>query len=310
MRIAYVTDHCQSCFIGGAAFNDNGMTQKGIERGHKIKIITPGNYRHRAIGNVDLVIFSNIASFPRDFILETTNKYKYVFHHKDFNFYNFRLYYPMIKGDLQGIDKDFWLDLYKRAKGHVWLSPLHHEAFLVTFPELESFKKVFVPSCLDTELWKPVEGQVRKPGTVVGVNCLEGFKGRENIEKYVKSHPELHFTFVGSGEHLDALNCDYMPYVRNEDLPVLYSRFEYFLHLPSMTEPFGRVSAEAKLCGCKIITNENNGAFSYDFMRHPNVDIVRGTLRVANVAFWEEVESLMGFFNHETLDRKKPTEEE
>lgn len=309
MRIAYITDHCQFCFIGGAAFNDYGMTLKGIERGHKIKVITPQNIQHRSVGNVDLVIFSNIATFPRNYIQDVTKKYKYIFHHKDFNFYNFRLYYPMIKGDYKGIDRDFWLGLYMGAKAHIWLSPLHRDAFLVAFPELESFKKVLIPSCLDTELWKSVDGVKRVPGMVLGVNCLEEFKGRKNIEKYVKEHPELKFVFAGGGQPFDAPNCDYLPYVRNEDLPNLYSQFEYFIHLPTNTEPFGRVSPEAKLCGCKIITNENNGAFSYEFMRNSDLDVIKSTLRVANLAFWEEIEALEGLFNLETYERKKPKED-
>lgn len=309
MRIAYVTDHCQSCFIGGAAFNDNGMTQKGIERGHQIKIITPDNLKYRSIGNVDLIIFSNITAFPRDYIVDLSKRYKYIFHHKDFNFYNFRLFYPMVKGDYKGIDRDYWLDLYLRAKSHIWLSPLHRDAFLVAFPELEKFKKIFIPSCLDTDIWKPQDSTKRIPGTVLGINCMEDFKGKQNVERYVNQHPELKFTFVGLGTPFIAPNCTSYPYVRNEDLPILYSRFEYFLHLPGNTEPFGRTGAEAKLCGCKIITNENNGAFSYDFMRLPDINIIRNTLRMASLAFWEEIESSMGILNLKTLDRKRLLED-
>lgn len=294
MKVAILDD--LNCFEheGGAQLNMRGMVRDGIRRGHDIEIFTPQNINTKSLIGTELIIISNVMSFPRSTLKEICAKYPYVFHHKDMNFCNHRIYYPQIEKCKSCINREFWLPLYQGAKMHIWLSPLHREGFLYSYPELASFKKVVIPSCLEVNRWKPIEGVERKPNTVIAVNSLAIFKGRYVVNKYVEQHPELHFTFVGNDAPLNLPNCTYLPYVKNEELPALYSAHEYFLHLPPSTEAFGRTGAEALLTGCKIITNENNGAFSYDFMRSQDVNLIRRTLSEAALSYWEELEVLMG----------------
>ncbi|MDP2672027.1 MAG: hypothetical protein Q8O68_00770 [Candidatus Daviesbacteria bacterium] len=289
MRIAFLQDLCPSCSEGGGQLNDQKMIEGGIRRGHNIKIITPGNKDVRSI-DCDLMIISNCVKFPKEYLSEICEKYPYIFFHHDFEFYDFRLHYPMEKDNHANCNRDFWLPIFQGAKLHVWLSPLHREGYLTAFPELGNFKNVTVPSALNVDLWKPVDGVERVKDTVIGVNCLELFKGRYNIHKYAESHPELQFTFVGNAPGINLPNCKYLPYTKNEELPKLYSAHEYFVHLPSTTEPFGRISAEAILCGCKVITNGNNGAFSHEFMKDKDLVQLRKNLKQAPDVFWEEIE--------------------
>ena len=293
MKIAIIDDQCSGCNEGGSQKNSWGLIQEGIKRNHKIRIITPQNMSVRSLEGVDVVIFVNIMSFTMEQIEAITSKHKYIFSHRDFNFYKFRLFYPVIKGDYRGIKRDFWKKIYMGALQHIWLSPLHRETYLIAFPELEKFK-VTIPSCIDVSLWKPMGGIERKPNTVIGVNCLESFKGRYLVNSYVEKHPELHFTFVGNAPPINKSNCSYLPYVPNEELPTLYNQHEKFIHLPDHTEPFGRVSVESLLSGCKIITNENNGAFSYKWMKEGDVRNIREMMKQVGVAWWEEVEKSCG----------------
>ncbi|MDO8623140.1 MAG: hypothetical protein Q7R52_02745 [archaeon] len=297
MRIAFFQDLNPLEHSGGAQMNDREMIRKGFERHHNIQIITPQNFNLVSLEGTHLVIFSNCLNFSREIIKEVCSKFPYIFFHHDFIFYKFRLFYPMKENDLTGIDKSFWLPIFKNAKLNIWLSPLHREAYLFSFPELKESKYALIPSAIDVKNFKQIEGVERKKGTVIGVNALELFKGRYVVNKYVEEHPELQFTFVGNAAHLEKPNCTYIPYVKNSELIKLYNQHEYFIHLPSNTEPFGRISAEAILCGCKIITNENNGAFSYKWMREGNEKEIRETLKFSSLSFWEEIEENLGWID-------------
>jgi hypothetical protein len=48
--------------------------------------------------------------------------------------------------------------------------------------------------------------------------------------------------------------------IAQEKMPDLLARYETFVFLPTVIEPFGRLVAEAWAAGCKIITNELVGA--------------------------------------------------
>jgi hypothetical protein len=48
--------------------------------------------------------------------------------------------------------------------------------------------------------------------------------------------------------------------IAQEKMPDLLARYETFVFLPTVIEPFGRVVAEAWAAGCKIVTNELVGA--------------------------------------------------
>ena len=52
--------------------------------------------------------------------------------------------------------------------------------------------------------------------------------------------------------------------VAHKDLPSLYNRAKNFVHKPRCKESFCRTVAEASLCGCNIIGNDNIGALSYN----------------------------------------------
>ena len=297
MRIAFFQDLNPMDHQGGAEQNDREMIRKGFERHHNIQIITPQNYNLISIEDSQLVIFSNCINFPKEIIKEVCSKFPYIFFHHDYIFFKWRLFYHAKEGDYSGCDRDFWLHIFKNAKLNIWLSSLHREAYLVSFPELKECKYTLIPSAIDVNIWKPVEGIERKKGTILGINVLELFKGRYIINKYVEEHPELQFTFVGNASHLEKPNCTYIPYVKNKDLPKLYSQHEFMIHLPSNTEPFCRTVCEAILCGCKIITNANTGAFSYDWMKKGDVKEIREKLKFSSLIFWEEIEDVMDWKN-------------
>lgn len=296
MKIAWFQDMNPFEAEGGAQLNDRGMIKLGIKRGHDIEIFTPQNIGSKSLEGTDLVIFSNITAFNKELIKEVSQMYPYIFHHKDFNFYKYRLYFPQYEDHRKyyGIDFNFWNELLKNAKLNIWLAPLHRSSYYKIFPELKKYKSACIPSCIDITKFKPVEGIERIPNTVALINSLLPFKGRYLVYEYAIANPQLQFIFIGSDQTpINIPNAKYIPYIKNTELPKILSQCEFFMHLPPGVEPFGRTCVEAMLSGCKIITNENNGAFSYKWMREGTLEERKQKLKEASLGFWEAVESEM-----------------
>jgi glycosyltransferase involved in cell wall biosynthesis len=74
----------------------------------------------------------------------------------------------------------------------------------------------------------------------------------------------------------DCVEVDY------EQMPALLARYERFVFLPTVLEPFGRVVAEAWAAGCAIVTNELVGA-GYWIQEDPDA------IESAGADFWAVV---------------------
>lgn len=61
----------------------------------------------------------------------------------------------------------------------------------------------------------------------------------------------------------DIGQAKYIGHIPFEVLPQIYSRAKNYVHIPRWKEIFSRTVAEASLCGCNIISNNNVGALSY-----------------------------------------------
>lgn len=294
-KIIWLNDLCPACQEGGTQYNDWNHIKFGMRRGYDIDIVTAENIRYRTPMKADLMIVSNSVVLNRSYIKDAVDAgTRFVVFNHDFNFCKFRLFYPRLDKCKICKNKDIWMRLFKQSQLQIFLSPKHFEGYLHTFPEIEGFKKAIIPSAIDVGMFKPVKGTKRKKDSIIGVNCMSDFKGRENILKYIEDNPKKRFTIVGSDEGLNYPNVEEIPYVPNKELPKMYSKHEHFIHLPEGIEPFGRTVMEALLCGCKIIGNDNVGALSYDW-DYSNIEKVRKTLSYASLGFWESIEEAVGW---------------
>jgi len=278
-------EHRQS---GGAQFNDYRMIRFGErERGTTIDVVTPHFFAATDFEEFDLLILSNIVSFDKTALSQILKTKPYVTFNHDFNFCNFRLYNPARATckDCPGVK--WWKKTFERSQLNIFLSPLHRKAHEIVF-EKSLGRECWIPSNLDVDKFVADESVKRVPGTVVGINCLEAFKGRYEVHKYVEAHPELQFTFAGQSPSINQPNCSYVPFVKPKDMPGFLSKFEYGINLPSNVDPFCRVAAEMLLCGLKSIHNDNVGFFSYPWNYSSQVE-VRNYLRQSGAGFWDEV---------------------
>jgi len=193
----------------------------------------------------------------------------------------------------------FWKDLYNRSLLNIFMSPLHYQAHLGVMPSLSQHPHALVPSAIDPTDFATDPAEI-KPNTVIGVNILYGFKGRENVLEYAKDHPDLTFTFVGGKEKEVDLpeNCKYVGYKLREDLAALYAEHEYLIHLPSTPQPFERTPVEFIQANPKgrLIVNSLVGVASYPWFRTGDKINRREIIKQCSESpkkFWREIRNCL-----------------
>ena len=158
-------------------------------------------------------------------------------------------------------------DLFSKSLINIFLSPLHKEIINKSLIKigLDSDylnKKSFVlkPVVDNTVFYN--KNQTRDIDYLF-VGVISEAKGFYNLKKQYK---EENIHFVGDnqvGEDLDF--GTYHGKLNKKDLADIYNRANVFLYFPRWPEPQGMVVIEAAMCGCKIISNNNVGALSFDF---------------------------------------------
>jgi glycosyltransferase involved in cell wall biosynthesis len=76
-------------------------------------------------------------------------------------------------------------------------------------------------------------------------------KGPVQVEQWAEKNGGV--DFYGEGWE-DSRVVDY------DDLPEILARYKTFVHLPRVTEPFGRSVVEAWASGCELVVNRNVGS--------------------------------------------------
>ncbi len=237
MKTALVQDLDPMAVPGGAQTTDRLLVREGFRRGHDIEIVLPETYRDSDY-NADLVIFSNITRFGPAIKPRPSWKGKYAVFHHDFNFCRSRLYFPLREKCKNCVYLEGWRRLFGGAALNIFMSPLHRDAYFSVMPELSEVPHMLCPSLLRPDAW-PRPERSRRPGTVLGLNCLLPYKGRSNVIRYAEEHADLAFTFAGAAEGEGMLpgNAEWIGPVDDMRLRELYGSTESFIHLPGTPQP-------------------------------------------------------------------------
>jgi glycosyltransferase involved in cell wall biosynthesis len=114
-------------------------------------------------------------------------------------------------------------------------------------------------------------------GEAKGLNEMRERFGKTDIHMIGRCSPGVTLDF---GRYLG-----HVPY---DEIPHYMNRAKNFVFLPRWPEPQGRVVAEAALCGCTIIGNDNIGALSFSSdLSDPK------TYNDVEEDFWTTMESLI-----------------
>lgn len=151
--------------------------------------------------------------------------------------------------------------LFENAKINFVLSPLHKRIIQKYFPSLENFK--IIPPLIDTTLFYKYKELQDRNYDYLFMGVISEAKGfYEMREKYFDKNILL------VGRKQSSLNIDFGKHLEEVsyfDVPGIMNDARNFVFLPRWPEAQGRVVAEAALCGCNIIDNNNVGATSFDF---------------------------------------------
>lgn len=327
IKVAWVCDHNPFGLGGGAERNDLAMVKYGFWKGFDIDIITPQKYKETKFSKYDILILSNTADFSEKQIAEITKYNHVIFHHDFITLCKWRLYFNPSGNGGKCLERckwhwrDYWKNRRKNLMSnhnlHVFLSPLHKAIHLNTLSrgihgfdmkkqfieDIYSCEFAIIPSAIDVSMFKDL-GKEREENSVLICNPYP-FKGLDNILAAIdaakKVGPEITGAFLTSDtkfywmgnttqpEKLEGIEkLGWIPY---NEMNRIFNRFEAVLHLPNNVDPFCRFVVEAKLAGCKVIGNNNIGAFSYSWI--DDDDKIRKHLTNAPKKFWKAIMKVM-----------------
>ncbi len=290
MKIAWIQDLNIFSIGGGAQLTDLGHFKEGLRRGYDIRLVLPDSDAAVPFW-CDLVIVSNCVNFSHEFFKDLVNKGKKLMWFFHDYFCKWRLFFPMLEKCRNCYLKPRWLPILTKSPLLIWLSPLHRESWLWTYPELKDMPYVNIPSAIDPNQFVNL-GLERK-----GVVCSSGlllFKGRANVLRWAQEHPDTPITFMGGNDlPMEPLppNCKDIGYYSHMGMNEAFNQFETLLHLPNTPQPFERIIAEAYLGGCKIKGNRLVGALSYDWFT--SREKVADRVRRAPTDFWDSIEKAL-----------------
>jgi glycosyltransferase involved in cell wall biosynthesis len=173
--------------------------------------------------------------------------------------------------------------LYERAALNVFASPLHESITERILGSTDLPPSFSLKPMIDTTMFRNENRQRDIEYLFVGV--ISEAKGLHAMRERFRD-TDIHLIGkIAPGVRLDfGRHVGNVPYT---EVPAWMNRAQNFVFLPRWPEPGGRVVAEAALCGCNIIGNENIGALSYDFdLADP--EQYRGT----EEEFWNAIENI------------------
>jgi glycosyltransferase involved in cell wall biosynthesis len=151
-----------------------------------------------------------------------------------------------------------WLDANAL---NIFTSPLHLDRY--RFEEEPQHEPLVIPPHVDLEAFRP-NRQTRRNGKRQGIVTVASWqnpgKGAQLVSETLyrqglKADCYGPGQFTPYGDHVNKLGA-----VDPNQLPQILWRYEQFIFLPSVVEPFGRCVVEAWAAGCEILTNDLVGA--------------------------------------------------
>lgn len=176
-------------------------------------------------------------------------------------------------------------ELYARAALNVFLSPLHERVSTDLLGRATELPESFVlRPLIDTGRFTNLKEERDIDYLFVGV--IGEAKGLAEMRERFYDADIVLIGRCAPGVELDfGRHLGHVPY---DEVPKYMNRAKNFVFLPRWPEPQGRVVAEAALCGCTIIGNDNVGARSFD-MNLANPESYVG----AEDEFWTKLECIV-----------------
>ena len=273
--IAWIQDTLSA---GGAELTCKETIRIGEECGFELNIITQRSEIEEIreiLHNSDIAILNNIWNFNEQ-NLKTILK----------AIYSDALPYCKFEHDHRELTRpDFSRQLFQRSKLNVFLSPMHKSNHANSL----YCDGICLPLAINVDDFYPVERITRKENTALVCN-VRNFKSWTKLQNYINSHPEIEFTILTNTScYVQGPNVQYRRMVRYEEMPAVYSEFQYLVHLLDGWGAGERVIFEGALCGCEVISDDRAGHMSWG-KDLKNTEELREWLKQAPYDFWKEID--------------------
>ena len=248
MNIVFVADVFADEVPGGGELVNDLVIDALIEKGHhvakrKSSEVTDEEVQHY-IANDHKIIVANHISLPVDIKITLCKaaeklKYKFLIYEHDHKYLASRdpsKYKNFTVPDASHIDGD---GFYIMAAGVLCQSKIHRDVLLRNIPEVQAYN-------LECSVWSEefIEAAenlaINKNKTAAIIKSSNLTKNQAQAEAYCKKNN---------------IEYDLISAPTPKDLLKVLSEYEQYVFFPSVLETFCRVIVEAKLAGCKIITN-------------------------------------------------------
>lgn len=316
--------HDTEAMVGGAEHSNAEVIRIGRLLGFDVDFIHPGNF-DAVPHDPDVRILNNLEAYGDEQRAQLTaivleSGAPWVWYEHDFQFCFERNALPCAgtgdgcgtrcSGDEGALRRARYGALIRGAALRVFISPMQLAVHSDRLPGIAGLRTFVMTPPVNTERFRPVEGVEREPDLAV---CTAGklptWKGRDNMAAWAAAHPDCRVeVYVAGGAEgplarRDGLapafralsNVRVLDTLPLADLPALYSRARYLLHLPARPEPAGRTPVEAALCGCEPIVNEHVGCAGFGLLPlwQDDPESLRYTIELGPVNFWRAVEGVL-----------------
>jgi glycosyltransferase involved in cell wall biosynthesis len=149
--------------------------------------------------------------------------------------------------------------LLQNSVVNFFLSPLHRQTYFDLY-NISLGVSELAPPYVDHKRF--VKFNDKREDRVIALGEFALHKGAYEVFKWAEKNK----TFVDYYTWAVTKDLDYgyvtmKPKINYEELHFYLNKYKTLLHLPNWNEPFGRVFAEAFLCGTKIVTNQEKSGF-------------------------------------------------
>lgn len=322
LKINYVSYFHPLYYNGGGEMIMRQIIESGEKRSHEFAFKTIRPYRNRQHKNADITFLTDVFNFPHTLksfgnIRRFGNRYlKKIVHNSKFIHFNnaysdiCNMAHLPCSGNTMdkcpyksalNIRRNIALRdfsnrcfrtrplvrmLFERSVLNVFLSPLHHRVThkVLKMSSNHRHSTYIMKPIIDPELF--YDRKIERDINYLFVGLIGEAKGLAQMRTDFKSEDIWLIGKIAPREKLDF--GKYVGFIPYEKVPEYMSRAKHFVFLPRWPEPQGRVVIEAALCGCRLITNENVGATSFDFELYDQENFSN-----AKSELWNKIEELI-----------------
>lgn len=185
--------------------------------------------------------------------------------------------------DLTPISRKFMT----KAARFIVASPMHGEQIRVlSGVDLQNI----YPYLVEVDSKKFFDTNQERDIEYITVGAMNWWKGTDRI---IDDYGSKGLKVIGYGDQFpNNTEAEFLGKIPNSEMPRFYNRSKSFVHTPRWKESFSITTAEAFLCGCRVIVNENVGAMSF------NKDLSNPDTYTESVEKLQEM--IIGEFGHGT----------